>query len=80
MEDNRRKCVHCDKPDCGTPPLYDYPMCMDCWVKHTPEGKEWLDKYYYEKEYAEQVQREMEEEYYRRQPYESDNPDYWLDS
>jgi hypothetical protein len=45
-QNNERRCIHCDKPDCSTPPMYDTPMCQNCWTDHSPEGLRWAYEYH----------------------------------
>jgi hypothetical protein len=71
MSDNDKRCTHCDKADCDTPPNHDKPMCMDCWVERTEDGKIFAGRYYAQQQYQNGVMRQMEEDYYRRHPDES---------
>lgn len=35
-------------------------MCMDCWVKQTPEGQQWAHEFYAKAAWHEKVMREEE--------------------
>ncbi len=43
---DQNKCIHCEKPNCNTPPGHSEPMCQNCWAEKTEDGRQWVHEYY----------------------------------